>query len=109
MRTHAVILAVISLGAAVGLSRAADDTKEEAVKKELRPLKGMWKPIAREVDGKKISEEELKDVTVTYEESGKLMVRRGDTRGRSKRCRTGITGGIGLFGRRDVFMCNGPG
>jgi uncharacterized protein (TIGR03067 family) len=78
MRTHAVILAVISLVAAVGLSRAADDAKEDAVKKELRALKGMWKPIAREVDGKKISDEELKDVTVTYEETGKLTVRRGD-------------------------------
>jgi uncharacterized protein (TIGR03067 family) len=79
MRRHAVVvLAAVAVVAGASPSRAADDAKEELAKKELKALKGAWKVISREVDGKKVSQEELKDVVVTRDEAGKFSARRGD-------------------------------
>ena len=79
MRMHGVaVLAIVSLFAA-GRSQAADGgAKEEAVAKDLQAFKGTWRLSSREVDGKKDSEEEIKDVIATIEGSGKFSVRRGD-------------------------------
>ena len=72
------VLAIVSLFAAVR-SRAADgEAKEEAAAKELQAFKGAWRMISKEVDGKKFSEEEIKDVIATFDGSGKCSVRRGD-------------------------------
>jgi uncharacterized protein (TIGR03067 family) len=79
MSMHAVaVLATASLIAGVGSLAAAGDAKEEAVKKELQAFKGSWRLITREVDGEKISEEELKDVILTQDGAGKFSVRHGD-------------------------------
>jgi uncharacterized protein (TIGR03067 family) len=78
MRRHAVIVAVVSLVAGVSLSGAADEAKEKAVKKELKALEGTWKLVSREVDGKKDSEESVKDVTATWNEAGTITVRGGE-------------------------------
>jgi uncharacterized protein (TIGR03067 family) len=72
------VLATAFLIAGVSLLDAAGGAKEDAVKKELQALKGTWRVISREVDGKKASEEELKGVTLTRDETGKFSVRRGD-------------------------------
>jgi uncharacterized protein (TIGR03067 family) len=78
MRTRAVaVLAIVSLAAGAGLPAAAGGADDEAVKKELAALAGTWKPTSAETDGRKLSDEELKDVTVTYDAAGKFSVRRG--------------------------------
>ena len=79
MRRFAVaVLAIASLFAAVR-SRAADgEAKEEASAKELQAFKGTWRMISKEVDGKKFSEEEIKDVIATTDGSGRCWVRRRD-------------------------------
>jgi uncharacterized protein (TIGR03067 family) len=51
--------------------------KGEAFKKELQALKGTWRLISREVDGKKVREEEFTGVTLTHDEAGKISARRG--------------------------------
>ena len=76
MRRHAVaVLAIISLFAAVR-SQAAEDN-EEAVAKDLQAFKGTWRLSSKEEDGKKFSEEEIRDVIATNDGSGKVSVRRG--------------------------------
>jgi uncharacterized protein (TIGR03067 family) len=79
MRTYGLaVLAIVSLFAAVR-SRAADGgAKEEAVAKDLETFKGTWRLSSREEDGKKNSEEEIKDLIATIDGSGKVSVRRGD-------------------------------
>jgi uncharacterized protein (TIGR03067 family) len=72
------VLALVSLFAAVGSQAADGGAKEEAVAKDLRAFKGNWRLTSREVDGKKDSEEEIKDVIATIEGSGTVSVRRGD-------------------------------
>jgi uncharacterized protein (TIGR03067 family) len=76
-RCGVAVLAIVSLFAAVR-SQAADDAKEKAVAKDLQALKGTWRMDSKEVDGKKFSEEEIKDVIATADGSGKVTVRRGD-------------------------------
>jgi len=77
MRRAVAVLAIVSLFAAVR-SQAADDANEEAVAKDLRAFKGTWRLSSKEVDGKKFSEEEIKDVIATNDGSGTFSVRRGD-------------------------------
>jgi uncharacterized protein (TIGR03067 family) len=71
-------LAAIFLFAAVGLPVMAGDAKEEAVQKELEALKGIWAVVSAERDGKKLSDEQLKDVTLRYDGSGNVSVRKGE-------------------------------
>jgi uncharacterized protein (TIGR03067 family) len=79
MRKYGVaVLAVVSLFAAVLSQSAAGDAKEEAVAKDLQAFKGTWRMNSKEVDGKKFSEEEIKDVIATTDGSGRCSVRRGD-------------------------------
>ena len=79
MRMYGVaVLAVVALFAGVH-SRAADgDAKEETVAKELQAFKGTWRLSSKEEDGKKFSEEEIKDIIGTGDGLGKFSVRRGD-------------------------------
>jgi uncharacterized protein (TIGR03067 family) len=74
----AAVLAIVSLFAAVWSQAADGKAKEEAVAKDLQAFKGTWRMISKEVDGKKFSEEEIKDVIATFDGSGKCSVRRGD-------------------------------
>jgi uncharacterized protein (TIGR03067 family) len=73
-----VVLAIISLSAEV-LSHAAEGNADDAaVTKELQAFKGIWRLDSKEEDGKKFSEEEIKDVIGTIDGSGKVSVRRSD-------------------------------
>jgi uncharacterized protein (TIGR03067 family) len=72
------VLAIAGLLASVRSQAADCEAKEETVKKDLLAFKGTWRLISREVDGKKSSEEWIKDVTGTNDGSGKFCVRRGD-------------------------------
>ena len=79
MRMYGVaVLAVVSLFAAVLSQSAAGDAKEEAVAKDLLAFKGTWRMNSKEVDGKKFSEEEIKDIIATTDGSGRVSVRRRD-------------------------------
>jgi uncharacterized protein (TIGR03067 family) len=72
------VLAIVSLFAGAR-SRAADgDLNEAAVAKELQAFQGSWRLVSKEVDGKKFSEEQIKDVIATNDGSGRFSVRRGD-------------------------------
>jgi uncharacterized protein (TIGR03067 family) len=79
MRRYGVaVLAIVSLFAVVR-SQAADGTANEvAVAKELQAFKGTWRLSVKEEDGKKFSEEEIKDIIGTGDGLGKFSVRRGD-------------------------------
>jgi uncharacterized protein (TIGR03067 family) len=70
------VLAIVSLFAVVR-SQADDKANGETVAKDLQAFKGTWRMISKEVDGKKLSEEEIKDVIATFDGSGKCSVRRG--------------------------------
>ena len=74
----AAVLAIVSLFAAVWSQAADGKAKEEAVAKDLLAFKGTWRMNSKEVDGKKFSEEEIKDVIATTDGSGRCWVRRGD-------------------------------
>jgi uncharacterized protein (TIGR03067 family) len=78
MTRHAVALLVIfSLIAGVTAPDAAGDAKEAAVKKDLQAFKGIWRLISRQVDGKKIGEEEFKDLILNHDGAGRFSVRHG--------------------------------
>ena len=80
MRTYGVaVLAIVAVFAGVRLQPADGAAKEEAVAKELQAFKGTWRLSSKEEDGKKFSEEEIKDVILTNDGSDKYSVRRGDT------------------------------
>jgi uncharacterized protein (TIGR03067 family) len=70
------LLAVASLVAAVRSQAADVKGKEEAVGKDLQEFKGTWRMSSKEVDGKKLREEEIKDLVLTHDGSGNCSVRR---------------------------------
>jgi uncharacterized protein (TIGR03067 family) len=72
------VLAIVSLFAADRSQAADGEAKEGAVAKELQALKGTWRMNSKEEDGKKISEEEIKDLILTNDGSHRCSVRRGD-------------------------------
>ena len=78
MRMYGVaVLAIVPLFAVVR-SQADENANGEAVAKDLQAFKGTWRLSSKEVNGKKFSEEEIKDVIATADGSGKVTVRRGD-------------------------------
>jgi uncharacterized protein (TIGR03067 family) len=79
MRRYGVaVLAIISAFAGIRSHAADGGAKEAAVAKDLQAFKGTWRLSSKEEDGKKFSEEEIKDVIGTIDGSGKFTVRRGD-------------------------------
>jgi uncharacterized protein (TIGR03067 family) len=79
MRTYGVaVLAIVSLFAGARSPAADGDANEAAVAKDLQAFKGSWRLSAKEVDGKKFSEEEIKGVIATADGEGRVSVRRGD-------------------------------
>ncbi len=47
-------------------------------KADLKPLVGTWNVSAFETDGKKLNEEQVKDLTVTFKADGTWNVKKGD-------------------------------
>jgi uncharacterized protein (TIGR03067 family) len=72
------VLALVSLFAAVRSQSLDGAAKDAAVAKELQAFKGTWRLSYKEEDGKKFSQEEIKDVIMTNDGSGMVSVRRGD-------------------------------
>src|SRR5262249_31059546 len=79
MRRYGVaVLVIVSLFAAIRSQAADGNADEETVARELQAFKGTWRLSAKEEDGKKFSEEEIKDIIGTGDGLGKFSVRRGD-------------------------------
>jgi uncharacterized protein (TIGR03067 family) len=72
------VLAIVSLFAGVRSQAEDGNANQKAVAKELRAFKGTWRLSSKEEDGKKFSEEEIKEVIGTSDGLGKFSVRRGD-------------------------------
>jgi uncharacterized protein (TIGR03067 family) len=72
-----IVVPVASLCFGLGWLMAAGDAKDEAIKKDRAAIKGEWKVVSYELDGKKpVSDEDLEKVKVTIDESGKVTVQR---------------------------------
>jgi uncharacterized protein (TIGR03067 family) len=71
-------LTVAILLAGISQPTAAHDTKEEAVMKDMKMLTGTWTVVSAERDGKKLTDEQIKGISLTIEGTGKTSVRRGD-------------------------------
>ena len=72
------VLAIVSLFVGVRSQAADGDANGEAVAKDLQAFKGTWRLSSKEEDGKKFSEEEIKDIIGTGDGLGNFSVRRGD-------------------------------
>jgi len=73
MRYLAISMATF-LFAGVGLVFAADDTKDEAVRKDLKNLTGTWKVASRESNGEKTPADALKGMFVKVASEGTVTV-----------------------------------
>ena len=62
------------LFAGVGLLSAADDTKDEAIRKDLKSIAGNWTVTSRETDGEKSPAEAFKGVTVKVAADGTATI-----------------------------------
>ena len=79
MRMYGVaVLVIISLFAGIRSQSAAGDANEKGVAKDPQTFKGTWRLSSKEEDGKKFSEEEIKDIIATTDGSGRVSVRRRD-------------------------------
>jgi uncharacterized protein (TIGR03067 family) len=75
MRMHALFaLGVSLLLAMTGVLTAADDAKEEAIKKDRKKYEGTWQVVSLEVEGNKAAEEDAKKITVINEADGKWAI-----------------------------------
>lgn len=75
----AMLVATCCLVTGFGSAAAFGDAQEDAFKKELKALAGAWRPILIETDGDKAPEEVLKELNMTRDDTGKVVMRQGDT------------------------------
>jgi uncharacterized protein (TIGR03067 family) len=71
---YLVIPIVSFLLVGVGLLSAADDTKDEAIRKDLKSIAGNWTVTSREADGEKSTLDALKGVIVKVAADGTATV-----------------------------------
>jgi uncharacterized protein (TIGR03067 family) len=76
VRRYAMVSAFLVGG--VGLLVAAGDAKEEAVMKDLAVLKGKWIVVSAIRDGNKLSDEQVNGVTLTFDVTGRALVKKGN-------------------------------
>ena len=77
--TFRALLTIASADEALEGNSENKRIKEDALDKEMKALAGTWKAVSRETDGKKVPDSILKEVVITRDESGKTVIRRGDT------------------------------
>jgi len=56
------------------MSAAANDAKEQAIKKERKKYAGTWRATSLEVDGNKASEDDARKITVVNREDGTWII-----------------------------------
>jgi uncharacterized protein (TIGR03067 family) len=75
MRLHALLpLGFGLLFIMAGALTAADNAKDEAIKKDRKKYEGTWQVVALEVEGNKADEEDAKKITVINEADGKWAI-----------------------------------
>jgi uncharacterized protein (TIGR03067 family) len=74
MRQHALAVGVGLLFVGFGSLLAADDAKDEAIKKDRQRYEGTWQVISLEVDGNKAAEENARKIVVINEADGKWTI-----------------------------------
>ena len=71
-------LAAAALLTAIATITAADDAKDEAIKKDRKKIEGTWRVVALEVDGNKSPEEDARKLTVVNGSDGTWSLRSED-------------------------------
>jgi uncharacterized protein (TIGR03067 family) len=67
-RVRTFALGLLLLG--VGILAAADDAKQDAIKKDRKKYEGTWRVTSLEINGNKSSEEDAKKITVVNKADG---------------------------------------
>jgi uncharacterized protein (TIGR03067 family) len=68
-------LVVGTMLAAVATLAPANDAKDEAIKKDRKQIEGVWQVVALEVNGKQVSKEDVKALTVVNGADGAWSLR----------------------------------
>ena len=74
MRLFALLALGVGLLFVGGPLLAADNAKDEAIKKDRKKYEGTWQVVSLEVDGKKTAEEDAKKITVVNDRDGKWAI-----------------------------------
>lgn len=75
MRQHTLLaLGVGLLFVGLGALLAADDAKDEAIRRDRKKYAGTWQVVSLEVDGNKAAEDDAKKITVINEADGKWTI-----------------------------------
>jgi uncharacterized protein (TIGR03067 family) len=69
-RPYLITFALGSLLLGVGFLTAADDAKQDAIKKDRKKYEGTWRVTSLEINGNKSSEEDAKKITVVNKADG---------------------------------------
>jgi uncharacterized protein (TIGR03067 family) len=69
-RPFLTTLALVSLLLGIGFLTAADDAKEDAIKKDRKKYEGTWRVTSLEINGNKSSDEDAKKITVVNKADG---------------------------------------
>ena len=73
--SHFGFLFAGALLTAIGAIAAADDAKDEAIKKDRKQIEGTWRVVALEVDGNRSKEEDARKLTVVNGSDGTWSLR----------------------------------
>jgi uncharacterized protein (TIGR03067 family) len=74
MRLFALLALGVGLLFVGGPLLAADNAKDEAIKKDRKKYEGTWQVISLEIDGNQSAEEDAKKITVVNEADGKWTI-----------------------------------
>ena len=77
-RNIAILLGTCFLLVGCGTPTVSGDPSEDASKKELKAIAGMWRPVSAENNGFKVTEDDLKGTRRSLDADGKWCVRQGD-------------------------------
>ena len=69
-RLYLITFALGSLLLGVGFLAAADDAKQDAIKKDRKKYEGTWRVTSLEINGNKSTEEDAKKITVVNKADG---------------------------------------
>jgi uncharacterized protein (TIGR03067 family) len=69
-RPYLIILALGAFLLGIGFLTAADDAKQEAIKKDRKKYEGTWRVTALEINGNKAPDDDAKKITVVNKADG---------------------------------------
>jgi uncharacterized protein (TIGR03067 family) len=78
MKSPSVLLSGVALLFIFSAAFSADDTKEEAIKKDRKRYEGTWQAVSVELNGSAVAETDIKGLTVVNEADGKWTIKDGD-------------------------------